>query len=254
MVKKPVVIIGIGEMGGVFARAFLRIGHPVFPVTRDASLQSVASEIADPELVLLAVAESDLHKVLPSIPAIWQDQLVLLQNELLPKDWQQHGLNPTVISVWFEKKPGRDAKVLIPSPAFGPKASLLAAALATIDIPVRVLDSEPELLFELVRKNVYILTTNIAGLEVGGTVSELWSAHRELAETVAGEIVQLQEKLVGQPLDQSRLIDAMLEAFDGDPGHQCTGRSAPARLQRALRLAAEHKLTLPTLAALQKHL
>ncbi len=51
--KSPVIIIGIGEMGGVFARGFVQ---------------------------------------------------------------------PTVISVWFEKKKGRDVKVLIPSPAYGPAA------------------------------------------------------------------------------------------------------------------------------------
>jgi len=30
----PIVIIGIGELGGVFARAFLYAGYPVYPVTR----------------------------------------------------------------------------------------------------------------------------------------------------------------------------------------------------------------------------
>ena len=32
--KSPVVLIGIGEMGGVFARGFLRAGYPVYPATR----------------------------------------------------------------------------------------------------------------------------------------------------------------------------------------------------------------------------
>jgi len=36
-----------------------------------------------------------------------------------------------------------------------------------------------ELLYELVRKNLYILTINIAGLKTGGTVGELWGKHRE---------------------------------------------------------------------------
>jgi len=30
--KQP---IGIGELAGVFARAFLRCGYPVYPITRD---------------------------------------------------------------------------------------------------------------------------------------------------------------------------------------------------------------------------
>ncbi len=31
----PVVLIGVGEMGGVFARGLLRLGHPVYPVPRE---------------------------------------------------------------------------------------------------------------------------------------------------------------------------------------------------------------------------
>ncbi len=106
--KKPIVIIGIGEMGGVFARAFLRTGYPVFPVTRDMSMQDIANEISEPELVLPGVAETDLESNLEIFPPTWNDKLVLLQNELLPEDWQQYGYtNPSVISVWFEKKGGR---------------------------------------------------------------------------------------------------------------------------------------------------
>ena len=96
--KKPVVIIGIGEMGGVFARGFMRSGYPVFPVTRNMSIESAANDIADPELVLLGVAEKDLHSSLKNLPAAWKGKLVLLQNELLPGDWQEYGYtDPTVI-------------------------------------------------------------------------------------------------------------------------------------------------------------
>jgi len=39
----------------------------------------------------------------------------------------------------------------------------------------------------------------------------------------------------------------MLEAFDGDPEHGCTGRSAPARLARAIRQADAAGLAVPRL-------
>ena len=32
--KQSVVVIGMGEMGGVFARGFLKSGHPVIPINR----------------------------------------------------------------------------------------------------------------------------------------------------------------------------------------------------------------------------
>jgi len=250
-VKAPIVVIGIGEMGGVFARGFLRSSYPVYPVTRDIDLDKAATDIPTPELVLVAVAEKDLHTTLQAIPANWSDRLVLLQNELLPSDWKRYAYPQlTVISVWFEKKKGQDAKVIIPSPAYGPHAGLLKATLGSIDIPVQVLRNEEELLFELVRKNVYILTTNIAGLQTGGNVGELWSQHRDFATRIADEVILLQEKLTGAQLERKALLHGMVEAFEGDPEHKCMGRSAPARLQRAVELADEFQLEVPALRAI----
>jgi hypothetical protein len=225
--KPPLVIIGIGEMGGVFARGFLRTGHPVYPITRETDIRAAARELPAPELVLVAVAENTLHAVLETLPAAWQGRAALLQNELLPRDWERYGLvRPTVISVWFEKKRGQDIKVLIPSPIHGPHADRLRQCLASLDIPTRILGSDRELLFELVAKNLYIVTTNCAGLVAGGTVSGLWDRHRDLAQDVAHEVIRIQESLAGTRFDAERLMAAMLTAFAGDPEHQCTGRPA----------------------------
>ncbi len=242
--KKPVVMLGMGEMGGVFARALLRAGYPVVPALRETDLEALAEDYPEPEMIVVSVAEADIQTVLQTIPLAWRSDLVLLQNELLPPDWTRHGLEPTVISVWFEKKKGKDYKVLIPSPVYGKHATAIVTALATIDIPARELDSEDELLHELVLKNVYILTTNIAGLEVGGNVGELWDNNEQLAREVAGEVVELQQMLTGKSLDRELLIDGMVHAFQGDLEHMCMGRSAPARLERALKLAAKNGLRL----------
>lgn len=246
--KTPVVLVGVGEMGGVFGRGFLRAGYPVYPVTRQTDLAEAAHQVPSPQLVLVAVGENDLHCVLEQLPPPWFQRIGLLQNELLPADWKQYGFaQPTVISVWFEKKKGQDVKVLIPSPAFGPQAQLLREALGSIEIPVRILADSTDLLFELVVKNVYIVTTNCAGLVTGGSVSELWANHRELAGAVAHEVIQIQASLTGQSFDADALIKAMLVAFGGDPEHGCTGRSAPARLARAIQQADAAGLDVPRL-------
>ena len=124
MAKKPVVVIGMGEMGSVFARGLLRLGHPVFPINRDTNMRKLARELPDPRLVLVAVGEKDLIPVLEKLPRVWLKRLALLQNELLPKDYEHLG-KVSVISVWFEKKRGQDSKVIMPSPAYGPRAKLL---------------------------------------------------------------------------------------------------------------------------------
>lgn len=252
---RQLALIGVGEMGGVFARGFLRNGYTVIPVTRNESMEQVSEAYPDINAVLVAVAEKDLHPVLEQVPAVWRDRLILLQNELLPHDWLQHELhNPTVISVWFEKKKGQDAKVIVPSPAYGPHAQLLYDALNLLEIPVRILPDQQELLEELVLKNLYIVTTNVAGLKVGGTVGELWQNHRELATSVANDVLAIQESLTGKTFDHEKLISGMLHCFNGDLEHKCMGRSAPARLQRALEQADAASIevsTLKSIAAMQ---
>ncbi|MGD9094258.1 MAG: hypothetical protein PVJ58_00005, partial [Chromatiales bacterium] len=205
LIKAPVVIIGIGEMGGVFARGYLRAGHPVYPVTRKTNIEQLAQTLDKPAVVVVAVGEADLQPTLEKLPESWKDCLLLLQNELLPGDYAELS-GTTVISVWFEKKPGQDAKVIIPSPAHGPRAAALEEALGSIDIPVRVLESADQMEFELVVKNLYILTTNIAGLKAGGTVGELWADHRDLARAVGNDIIDLQEALTGNSYDREALF------------------------------------------------
>ncbi|WP_455206254.1 hypothetical protein [Kaarinaea lacus] len=246
--KKPAVIIGMGEMGGVFARGLLRIGIPVYPLLRGNNLQQELMQAPDPDMVLVAVGEKDLHPVLEHFPSQWHDRITLLQNELLPRDWQTHHIsNPTVISVWFEKKKGQDYKILVPSPIFGPKADILSKALQSIGIPTWILSSDEELLFQLVRKNVYILTTNIAGLITNGNVEDLWFNHQQLAREVASDVMDIQEWLTGHTFDRERLIQGMVEAINGDLEHKCMGRSAPARLAGAIAHADAAHLTVAKL-------
>lgn len=243
-----VVVIGLGQLGRVFAGGLLRTGHSVTPVNRGDDMDVVAARVPAAVLVLVAVAEADLHTVLKNLPPAWRGRLALLQNELLPRDWLTHDIRePTVISVWFEKKKGTDAKPLLASPVYGPEAQRLAAALASIDLPARVVHDANEMLWELVRKNLYILTTNIAGLVVGGNVGMLWERHADLVEAVAMDVLDLQESLTGYRYDRAELMEGMLEAFAADPTHACAGRSAPARLERALKLSDSLGLSVPTL-------
>jgi len=246
----PIVVIGTGEMSGVFTRGFLKQGYPVFPVNRHTDMEKMAKALTAPALVLVAVGEADLHPVLEKIPEAWRDCLALLQNELLPRDWQAHGLQaPTVISVWVEKKKGQDYKVLVPSPVYGAGAPIIEAALDTLGIPTWEVDSAEEMEFELVRKNLYILTTNITGLELppGTDVEQMWDQHQELAREIADEVMAIQFHLIGRELDREKLIAGMLEGIEGDLQHKCTGRSAPARLKRNLGFADQAGLAVPKL-------
>jgi hypothetical protein len=244
---RPITLVGVGEMGAVFAHALLRTDNPVFPILRSSPLVEAAHAVPDPELTLVTVGEDDLHSSLAEMPDRWRPRVGLIQNELLPRDWERHGIeSPTVAVVWFEKKPGRATKVLIPTPIAGPRSNLLVEALSSIGIPAHRIPTE-ELVDALVAKNLYILTANIVGLKTGGTVTELWNQHRSLADAVVSEILDIQEWLVGAPVDPAAAIAGMVRAIEGDPDHGTTGRSAPRRLERAIGQARSAGIKTPTL-------
>lgn len=153
---------------------------------------------------------------------------------------------PTIIVVRLEKKKGQDYRVIIPSPVYGPRSRLIARALEALDTPCQLLKAADELLFELVRKTTYILTSNIAGLVTGGTLAELWTRHEELARQVADEVLTIQEWLARIELPRERLIGGMVDAFSADPSIVAPG-ARHVYAWRALRHADEAGLPVAKL-------
>lgn len=169
------VIVGLGQLGGVFAHGLLRQGQRIIPIRREDRIDAI--EDADPKLVLIAVGEGDLAGVLPQVPKAWRSRVGLIQNELLPSSWAALGeVQPTVAVVWFEKKAPIAPHVIRSTPIAGPNAELLVRALASLDIAAKVID-ERALPAALVLKNLYILTANVAGRGApkGATTGHLWT-------------------------------------------------------------------------------
>lgn len=246
--NNPAIVVGQGEMGGSFARGLLRLGHTVVPVLRDTDTQEVAARYPDPVITLVTVGEADLDTTLENLPAPWKHNTGLVQNELLPRSWQRFDItDPTVAVVWFEKKPGRSESPIVPTPVSGPQAPLLVDALTKINVPAVLIDDQNEMMYEMIRKNVFVITTNVAGLVAGETVHDLWYNHNDLAREVAGEVMDVQAWLTGEEPDRDRLLAGVVEAIDADPQHGTTGRSAPARLTRAIGYADEAGLDVPRL-------
>jgi hypothetical protein len=249
--KEYVIIIGMGQLAGVFARGFLRRGIPVVPVIRGMDFKKTARHYPEPELALLAVAEKDFHAAMKKLPTAWKNKLGLLQNELLPRDWQHQGIvDPTVMAVWFEKKKGKEVTVLLPTQVFGPQALLIHDALHSLDIPVVVLNNPEELEYELVVKNLFVFTINIVGLVKDTTTGVLWTAYRDLTRRVFLEVLKIQEMLIDKHLPQERLLARFTAALNSAPDHNCRGRAAPERLARLLALAEKEKIPVPTLRSI----
>ncbi len=248
-----VVLVGLGQMGSVFAHAFLREGHTVHPVNRETDGTALAERVPEPAICMVTVGEADLDGVLESLPETWRSRVGLLQNELLPPSWEKHGIaNPTVAVVWFEKKATIATKVILPTPVAGPAAALISRSLLRIGVGAEMVDDDA-LVPALVAKNLYILVANCAGLETGGTVGDLFENHRPLVDAVASEVLAIQKALVDRPLkDESEIMRMVERAVASDPEHGAKGRSAPARLKRAIAHAEAHGIDVPKLKALAK--
>lgn len=245
-----VVLVGLGQMGSVFAHAFLREGHTVHPVNRETDTAALAERVPEPAICMVTVGEADLDGVLETLPESWRQRVGLLQNELLPRSWEKHGItNPTVAVVWFEKKPTIATKVILPSPIAGPEAALISRSLLRIGVGAEMVE-DSKLVPALVAKNLYILVANCAGLETGGTVGDLFENHRPLVDAVAAEVLAIQKALVTQPIDDREVMRMVERAVASDPEHGAKGRSAPARLKRAIAHAEEHGVEVPKLKAL----
>lgn len=250
-----VVLIGLGQLGSVFAHGLLRCGHTVVPVNRGDDLEEVARRVAEPELVLVTVGEKDLDPVLAALPAAFRGVVGLVQNGLLPEDWTRHELHPTVAVVWFEKKKDIPPTPILPTPVAGPKAELLVEALRAVELPAEVID-EADLPEALVLKNVYIAVFNLAalapGIDPAITVGALWRDHRPLVDALARDVLALEEARLGRSVDRQAIVAGLRRAVEADPDHRARGRSAPARLERALSVARERGLSVPAIEALAR--
>jgi hypothetical protein len=251
MMNNPVVVIGMGNMGSVFSHAFLNKGYPVYPVLRGMDPKEIELELPNPALVLVALNEDELHSYLPKLGEKWRNSVGLLQNEILPRDWEMHSIpQPTVISVWFEKRKNMPVTPYFPTMAYGPQADIVIEALTEQDIPVARINESDQLLFELVRKNVWIITLQVAGLITRGTIGEVWQNHRSDCTEIAENVLDVQEALADKKLPRVRLIEQMRQDFEAQPGKSTSGRSAVGRLERAVQKADKYNLAVPRLRSI----
>jgi hypothetical protein len=249
---EDVVIWGMGQLGAVFATGLLELGYRVTPVTRQKPVADVIGSVPEPAAVIVAVGEASLPEVLSRVPESWQGRLVLVQNELLPYVWEPYSSEaPTVVVVWFEKKKGTVVRSVQSTRVFGPNSALIQSCLDRVVVPCDVLPSFERLCFELVLKNVYILTINAAGLAQEGDVGTLWQEQRGLMESVAREAVAIEQRLLGAPIDVSQALAGLEAAILADPRHVTRGRTAPERLRRALERARGFGIEVPTLEGIE---
>ncbi|PSR26162.1 MAG: hypothetical protein C7B46_20200 [Sulfobacillus benefaciens] len=245
----PIVVIGMGQLGTLFADAWIQLGQSTLTIRRE---QRVNQDIA-PRAVLIATGEQDLPPVLASLPHFWRSHVILIQNELVPQIWVPYTDQPTLVAVWAEKKPHIEVHSLRSSVVFGPHTDLVADAFAAMNQPLSVAKDYSDMLLELSIKNIYIWATNIYGLSNPGSLGQLAAEpHAAVLESLMAELCQVHSAVAGYYCAPQRIIPIIWHIIHTNADLKIPGRSARTRLERVMSAVHQHSLATPELSRIAK--
>lgn len=245
---RDLVIYGVGELGQLYGAAALRAGLRVTPITRASDPARVLAGLAHDVPILVAVGESSLDEVLASLPEERATAPILLQNDVFPSRWTQHRLEPTVIVAWLLKKRGTPLTVARSSPVFGRHAPLVLALHELIGAPAHALARPAELHQALVEKYAFILGINALGLARDRTLAGWLQEDPLRVRAITDEAATLGAALCGAEIDRAACAAVVEDAWRALGTMSARGRTAGARVRRALTQAHDLGLDLPELA------
>jgi hypothetical protein len=245
---RDLVVYGLGELGQLYGGAALRAGLRVTPITRASDPRSLLSPLAPEVPILVAVDERALEDVLSTFEPARSGQLILLQNELFPSQYEALPEAPTVFVPWLLKKRGMPLLVARETPVFGRFSALVCELHAALGLPAVALGSERELHRALVEKYAFIITINALGVLRDRTLS-MWLQEDPLrVRALSHEAAKLGAELCGSEVDSAACIHAVEEAMRALGAMGARGRTAPERVARALAHGERLGLALPELA------
>ncbi len=259
---RDLIVVGIGELGSLYANAALKRGLRVTPVTRAQHPAAALADAPTDAPVLVAVAEADLEAALESLPAERRASLILLQNELFPSQWSRFTPStPTVMIPWLLKKKGEPLLVARSTPVFGRHAELVVELHDALGFRAETLPDEAALRQAIVDKYAFILTVNALGLLQDLSLGAWSNKDPAQVDALAREAARLGAKLVsvradGDAPEQERVaridVDASIAQVQlgmrAMSAMRARGRTAKGRLERALGNAARFGLATPALA------
>jgi len=242
------VVYGLGQLGQLFGAGALRAGVRVTPITRTTDQAEVWASVEEGTPILVGVGETQLHDVLLSIPAARRDHVMLVQNELFPKTWRAAEVStPTNGIVWLSKKKGRPVEIARPSTLHGPHAAFFAELHDALDLPHETVD-DAGLHRLLVAKFAFILGINTLGLVENLTLGAWLDKDESLVDAVLHDAVVLGQAHLEDQVDAAQAVAEAKEAMRNLAHYPAKGRTAAARLARALDDAEAMALQLEAFA------
>jgi hypothetical protein len=244
---RDLVIVGLGELGRWLGAGALGTGMRVTPVLRNTPLEPVWASVPVETPIVVAVSEDALDDVLAHVPSARHAELVLLQNELFPSRYAHLDAAPAVLVPWLLKKRGLPQIVIRPTPVFGRHAALIAELCTALHVPCEPLPDADALARALADKYTFILSINALGTLHDLTLGTFLHEHPELTRAVAMEAGRLSARLSGTPIDDARSEACVLEGMGAMAQIGARGRTARARVLRALERAQHLGLPMPKL-------
>jgi hypothetical protein len=244
------VVWGPGELGRWFGGAALRLGMRVTPITRGMNAREAMAGLDHETPILVAVGEDDLEAVLASVPDVRKGSLLLLQNELFAPTWQRHHVRPTVLVPWLLKKRGQPELVGRATRVHGVHADLVAALHRVLGVPCVTLEEASSVHQALVEKYAFILTINARGLVHEVTLGALFELEPTRIKMLSAEATRLGAALSQASIDESASVSATIEGMRALATISARGRTAAARVKRALGHAQALGIAMPELGAL----
>ena len=242
------LVFGAGQLGQLYAAGALRLGIRVWPLTRQMDADQTMAAFPDGHPILLGVAEASFADALRKIPDSRRQDVVLVQNELFPAQLAEWGLDKaTVLTVWLSKKKGRPIEVARTSSAYGRHAALFHRMHQALELPSTVLTSAEELHTDIAAKFTFILTINALGLVENLSLGQWLEKDHTQVSRLIDEARALAQMHLQANVDAAQTRQRVMEAMEGLHDYPAKGRSAKARLSKALDDAARFELDLPCL-------
>ena len=242
---QDLVIVGTGQMGRWFAEAGVRAGRRVVPIRRqdDACARLGGTSIGTP--IVVSVPEAALAETVARLPVERVPDTVLVQNGLFAADFAALGLDAsTILAVWTLRKAGQPYIVAQRTGAWGRHAQAVAEVLGAHEVPVVELASEHERDVELVAKYGFILAVNALGVGRDATIAEWLRDEPAVVDAALGEGTAIAATFA-PGVSVSDALPVAGAGLRGFGAMRAAGRSAPARVARALERAEAAGLDVP---------
>lgn len=245
--SQTLLLLGVGQLGRLYAGGALRSGACVVPILRDTDVAPVLCAYPEGTPVLCAVGESDLDDAVARFPIDRRADLVFVQNELLPDDLERLGARgATLAVVWTLQKPGMPTLVARATGVGGRHAAAVLAWHRALELPCTLYP--PELLaIEAAAKYAFIVAINALGVLAPHTVGEWRRRDPARVDALVREATAIAVARIDAPTAFDETLSRVWDGATGFEALPTRGRSSAARVVRALGHAARLSLSTPTL-------